>query len=341
MPDRTVPEKVRWGVLGVAKIATNKVIPAMQKGEWCEVAAIASRDSDKAKTAADKLGIRKAFGSYEELLSDPEIEAIYNPLPNHLHVPWSIRAAEAGKHVLCEKPIALSVAECRTLIAARDRTGVKIGEAFMVRTHPQWLRARELAQSGEIGELRAVVGAYSYFNRDPANIRNKPELGGGAIMDIGCYPIQISRFLFGREPETVSAVIDRDPQMQTDRLSSVLLAFPSGHSAFTCSTQLVPSQKIQILGTKGRIEIEVPFNAPPDQKTRLFVDKDADLWGRGVRVEEFPIVDQYTIQGDLFSQAVRCRGEVPTPLEDSIANMAVIEAVFESAKTGRAVSVAS
>ncbi len=336
-----MPEKVRWGVLGVAKIATTKVIPAMQKGEWSKVAAIASRDLSKAKTAADKLGIGKALGSYEELLADPEIEAIYNPLPNHLHVPWSILAAEAGKHVLCEKPIALSVAECRTLIAARDRTGVKIGEAFMVRTHPQWLRAREIARSDEIGELRAIVGAYSYFNRDPANIRNKPELGGGAIMDIGCYPIQISRFLFGREPESVSATIDRDPQMQTDRLSSVLLTFPSGQCAFTCSTQLVPYQKIQILGTKGRIEIEVPFNAPPDRKTRLFVDNGADVWGGGLRVEEFPICDQYTIQGDLFSQAIRGHGEVPTPLEDSIANMAVIEAVFESARTGRAVRVAS
>lgn len=336
-----MPEKVRWGVLGVAKIATTKVIPAMQKGEWSEVAAIASRDLSKAKTAADKLGIRKALGSYEELLADPEIEAIYNPLPNHLHVPWSIRAAEAGKHVLCEKPIGLSVAECLTLIAARDRTGVKIGEAFMVRAHPQWLRAREIARSGEIGELRAIVGAYSYFNRDPANIRNKPELGGGAIMDIGCYPIQISRFLFGREPESVSATIDRDPQMQTDRLSSVLLTFPSGQCAFTCSTQLVPYQKIQILGTKGRIEIEVPFNAPPDRTTRLFVDNGADVWGGGLRVEEFPICDQYTIQGDLFSQAIRGRGEVPTPLEDSVGNMAVIEAVFESARTGQAVRVAS
>lgn len=341
MPDRSMPEKVRWGVLGVAKIATTKVIPAMQKGEWSEVAAIASRDLSKAKTAADKLGIRKALGSYEELLADPEIEAIYNPLPNHLHVPWSIRAAEAGKHVLCEKPIGLSVAECLTLIAARDRTGVKIGEAFMVRAHPQWLRAREIARSGEIGELRAIVGAYSYFNRDPANIRNKPELGGGAIMDIGCYPIQISRFLFGREPESVSATIDRDPQMQTDRLSSVLLTFPSGQCAFTCSTQLVPYQKIQILGTKGRIEIEVPFNAPPDRTTRLFVDNGADVWGGGLRVEEFPICDQYTIQGDLFSQAIRGRGEVPTPLEDSVGNMAVIEAVFESARTGQAVRVAS
>src|ERR1700682_887380 len=199
-----------------------------------QVVGIASRDIAKARAAANRLGIPRAYGSYQELIDDPDIEAIYNPLPNHLHVPWSIRAAEAGKHVLCEKPIALSVAECRTLIAARDPTGVKIGEAFMVRTHPQWLRAREIAHSGDIGELRAVLGAFSYFNRDAANIRNVPEFGGGAIMDIGCYPIQIARFLFGREPETALALIDRDPQMQTDRLSSVLLGFPSGHCAFTC-----------------------------------------------------------------------------------------------------------
>ncbi len=332
-----MPNKVRWAVLGVAKIA--KVIPAMQKGDWSDIVAIASRDLNKAKTAADKLGIRKAFGSYEEALADPEIEAIYNPLPNHLHVPWSIRAAEARKHVLCEKPIALSANECRKLIAARDRTGVKIGEAFMVRTHPQWLRARELARSGEIGNLRSIVAAYSYTNLDPANIRNRVDAGGGAIMDIGCYPIQISRFLFGVEPATVAAVIERDPQFHTDRLSSVLLGFPSGHCAFTCSTQLVPYQKVQILGTKGRIEIEIPFNAPPDRKTRLFVDRTGDLSGSGITVEEFPICDQYTIQGDLFSRAVRGEGDVPTPLEDSLANMMVIEAVFESARTGRAVQM--
>lgn len=331
-----MPDKVRWAVLGAAKIALNKVIPAMQQGEWSDVAAIASRDLNKGRAAAAKLGIRKVYASYEEVLADPEIEAVYNPLPNHLHVPWSIRAADAGKHVLCEKPIAMSVAECRTLIAARDRTGVQIGEGFMVRTHPQWLRARELVRSGEIGELRAVVGAYSYFNRDAANIRNKPEFGGGALMDIGCYPIQIARFLFAQEPETASALIDRDPEWKTDRLSSVVLGFPSGHCVFTCSTQLVPYQKIQILGTKGRIEIEVPFNAPPDRKTRMFFDNGVDPFGTGIKTEEFPICDQYTIQGDLFSQAVRGAGEVPTPLEDSIANMAVIEAVFESARTGQA-----
>src|SRR5271169_3348795 len=171
-------QKVRWGVLGAARIATTKVIPAMQRGQLSEVAGIASRDRAKAGEAARRLGIPKTYGSYEEMLADPEIDAVYNPLPNHLHVPWSIRAAEAGKHVLCEKPIALSAAEARRLIDARDKAGGKIGEAFMARTHPQWIRARELAQSGRIGELRAITGFFSYFNREPANVRNIAEWGG-------------------------------------------------------------------------------------------------------------------------------------------------------------------
>ncbi len=319
--------KVRWGVLGAAKIALTKVIPAMQRGAWPEIAAIASRDVDKARRVAADLNIPKAYGSYDELLADPEIEAVYNPLPNHLHVPWSIRAAEAGKHVLCEKPISLSVAECRTLIDARNRCGVRIGEAFMVRTHPQWIRAREIVRSGEIGDLRAIQAVFSYFNRDPANVRNVREWGGGALMDIGCYPIQIARFLFGQGPVGAVGRFDRDPEFGIDRLTSAILNFPSGHCVFTCSTQMVPYQKVQIFGAKARIEVEIPFNAPPDRPSRLFVDTGVDLFGGGLRTEEFPACDQYTIQGDLFSQAVRQGGEVPTPLEDSLANMEVIEAL--------------
>ena len=324
-------KKVRWGILGVAKIATQKVIPAMQLGEWSEIVGIASRDLARAQRAAADLKIPKSYGSYEELLADPEIEAVYNPLPNHLHVPWSIRAAEAGKHVLCEKPISLTVAECRTLMDARDRTGVKIGEAFMVRTHPQWLRAREIVRSGEIGDLRAIMCAFSYFNRDPANARNIEEWGGGGLMDIGCYPIQISRFLFEQEPVRVVGRLERDPEFHTDRLSSAILDFPAGQSVFTCSTQLAPYQRVQILGTKGRVEIEIPFNAPPDRPCRLFVDNGADVFGSGIKTEEFAICDQYTIQGDAFSQALREGGEIPTPLEDSLGNMQVIEALFRSA----------
>jgi predicted dehydrogenase len=327
--------KVKWGVLGVASIATRKVIPGMQKGEWSEIAAIASRDLRKAKQAARKLGIAKAYGSYEELLADTEIEAVYNPLPNHLHVPWSVKAAEAGKHVLCEKPLSLTVAEARTLLAARERCGVKIGEAFMVKTHPQWLRTRELIRKGVIGELRAIVGMFSYFNRDPENVRSKVEWGGGGMLDIGCYPITTSRFIFEEEPVRVAGLIERDPDFKTDRLASVILEFPSGQAVFTCGTQLVHYQRMQFLGTKGRIEIEIPFNAPPDRACRVFVDDGRDVFGAGIRIETIPACDQYTVQGDAFSRAIREGGEVPVPLEDAIANMAVIEAVFRAAESAR------
>lgn len=313
--------KIRWGILGVAKIATTKVIPAMQRASNLEIAAIASRDINKAKTAAEQLGIPQAYGSYEELLEDPSIDAIYNPLPNHLHVPWSIRAAEAGKHVLCEKPIALSVAEARQLIAARDKAQVKIGEAFMARTHPQWVRAAEIAHSGRIGEPRVVSGHFSYFNRDPKNVRNIAEIGGGGIMDIGCYPITLSRMIFADEPVRVHALLDRDPEFKTDRLASVILQYPQGHASFTCSTQLVPYQRMHIFGTTGHIEIEIPFNAPPDKLTRIFVNDE---------VEEFPVCDQYTIQGELFSRAILEDTEVPVPLEDALKNMIVIEKLLTS-----------
>ncbi len=312
-------KKIRWGILGVAKIATTKVIPAMQQASNVEIAAIASRDLSKARAAAEQLGIPTAYGSYQELLADPSIDAIYNPLPNHLHVPWSIRAAEAGKHVLCEKPIALSVSETRDLIAARDKAQVKIGEAFMARTHPQWLRAAEIARSGAIGELRVVSGHFSYFNRDPKNVRNIAEIGGGGIMDIGCYPITLSRMIFAAEPVRVHAFLDRDPEFKTDRLASVILEYPQGHASFTCSTQLVPYQKMHIFGTTGHIEIEIPFNAPPDKPTRIFVNGD---------VEEFPVCDQYTIQGELFSRAILDNTEVPVPLEDALKNMAAIEKIL-------------
>jgi predicted dehydrogenase len=327
--------KVRWGVLGVAGIAVKKVIPAMQRGARTQITAIASRDRERAQKAAAEFGIPKAYGSYEELLGDPEVDAIYNPLPNDLHVPWSVRAAEAGKHVLCEKPIALTAEQARTLIQVRDATGVKMGEAFMVRTHPQWLRARELVRTEAIGELKAIVSVFSYFNIDPKNIRNLVSAGGGGLMDIGCYPITMARFMFEREPKRVVATIDRDPEMETDRLTSALLDFAPGQAIFTCSTQLVPFQRTQILGTRGRIEIEIPYNAPPDQGARILVDDGSQLAGKAARAEEFPVLDQYTLQGDLFSQAIQEDREVAVPIEDAVANMTVIDALFRSAQTGR------
>jgi predicted dehydrogenase len=328
-------KKVKWGVLGAARIAMKRVIPAMMNSEWCEIAAIASRDANKGHEAARKLGIPRVHGSYEALLADPEIEAIYNPLPNHLHVPWSIKAAEAGKHVLCEKPVALSVAEAKTLLAARDRAGVKIGEAFMVKTHPQWLRVKALIASGVIGQLKAIIGAFSYFNRDPKNVRNTLEWGGGGLLDIGCYPIMTSRFIFGEEPSRVVGLVERDPEWQVDRLASAILDFPSGHSTFTCGTQMVGHQRMEFLGTKGRIELRIPFNAPADRPCEILVDDGRDVLGGGIVTEEIPTCDQYTIQGDAFSGAIRENTEVPVTLESAIGNMAVIDAVFRSAETGR------
>jgi len=327
--------KVRWGILSTAAIGLNKVIPAMQRGDWSEVTAIASRDLNTAKQAAKRLGIAKAYGSYEELLADGAVEAIYNPLPNHLHVPWTIKAAEAGKHVLCEKPIGLNREEARQLLAVRDRTGAKIQEAFMVRTHPQWIGTLELIKSRRIGDLRAIIGCFSYFNRDPENIRNKPEIGGGALMDIGCYPITISRFIFEAEPRRVLAAIERDPDLGTDRLTSALLDFPSGHASFTCSTQMVPYQRMQICGTRGRIEVEIPFNAPNDRPCRVSIDDGQDVFGSGVSTETVPTCDQYMLQGDLFSKAIREGGEVSVSVEDAVKNMTVIEAIFRSAESGK------
>ena len=261
--------KVRWGILSTAKIAVRKVIPAMQRGVWSEVTAIASRDRSKAEDAARTLGIAKSYGSYEELLADPDIEAIYNPLPNQLHVPWSIKAAEAGKHVLCEKPLSLTVAEVKKLLAVRDRMGVKIGEAFMVRTHRSGCAHASWSLRAGLANCVPLLGFFSYFNDDPSNIRNIPEYGGGALMDIGCYPINTSRFMFGEEPSRVLGLLERDPRMKVDRLTSAILDFPSGQSTFTCSTQLVSYQRSHFLGTRGRIEIEIPFNSPNDRLCRI------------------------------------------------------------------------
>ena len=327
--------KVRWGVLSTAAIGLKKVLPAMQRGQYSTIAAIASRDKARAQEAAAALGISRAYGSYEELLADPEIDAIYNPLPNHLHVPWTIKAAEAGKHVLCEKPIGMTVAEARTLLDVRARTGVKIGEAFMVRSSPQWLRVRALLDEGRIGELRSVMGFFSYFNINPDNIRNQPDCGGGALMDIGCYLIHAARYAFGTEPTRVAGCVGRDPAMRTDRLTSAILDFEAGQSIFTCSTQLVPYQRIHFLGTRGRIELEVPVNAPNDRPTRILIDSGSDLFGGGIATETFPVCDQYTLQGDAFSKAILEDTGVPVSIEDSIGNMAVIEAVFRSAASGK------
>ncbi|MGD0639875.1 MAG: Gfo/Idh/MocA family oxidoreductase [Roseiarcus sp.] len=326
--------KVSWGVLGAAKIGIEQVIPAMRRGEVSRVDAIASRDIGKARRAADALGVAKAYGSYEELLADSAIEAIYNPLPNELHVPWTIRALEAGKHVLCEKPIALDAGQASALIEARARAGKLVAEAFMVRFHPQWRRAREIARSGAIGDVRAIQTFFSYRLTDAANIRNRPP-GGGGLYDIGCYAISTARHVFAAEPTRVVAALDFDPAFGVDRLTSALIEFPGDrHLTFTCATQLSAHQRVTIVGERGRVEIAIPFNAPIDRPTRITIDDGVDLFGGGARVEEFPPCDQYSLQGDAFSRAILGEAALEFPIEDAIANMRVIDAAFRSARSG-------
>jgi predicted dehydrogenase len=323
-------KKVRWGILSTAKIGIEKVIPAMQSGKYCDIVAIASRNLEKAQTVAARLGIPQAFGSYEELLVSDDIDAVYNPLPNHLHVPWSIKALKAGKHVLCEKPIGLSAVEAQELIVeAQKHPRLKVMEAFMYRHHPQWQQAQQLVSEGGIGELRTIHSFFSYYNVDPGNIRNMAEIGGGGLMDIGCYCISLARFIFGEEPHRAFGIMEYDSELKVDRLTSGILEFSKGTSSFTCSTQLTPYQRVNIFGTKGRIEIEIPFNAPPDKPCKIWHQFEAEI-------EEivFDICDQYAIQGDLFSLAVLNDTEVPTPLEDAVANMQIIELIIESARRG-------
>jgi predicted dehydrogenase len=327
-------QKIRWGVISTALIGTAKVIPGMQRSKRGTVDAIASRDLAKAKAAASKLGIKKAYGSYEELLADPDIDAIYNPLPNNYHIDWTIKALKAGKHVLCEKPFGMDAKDAA-------RVGKHVGdrvlmEAFMIRFHPQWLRARKLIRDGKIGELTAVQVFFSYNNHDPRNIRNIVETGGGAVLDIGGYGILSGRFTFESEPLRIVSLIDRDPKFGTDRLTSILADFGNGrHLTFTIGTQITPHQRVTLAGTKGRIEILIPFNAPQAEPTRIILDNGSKLGGGSSKEIVIPVSDQYSEEADAFAKAVL--GETPLPYgaEDGVKMMKILDTMFRSAKTGR------
>ena len=328
-------QPVKWGIVSTANIGTKKVIPAMLRAKGVEIAAIASRDLPRAQDAAKQLGIPKAYGTYEELLADPAIEAIYNPLPNHLHVPVTLQALAAGKHVLCEKPVALDAREAEQLVAAAKKADRLVAEAFMVRFHPQWQKARDWVRSGKLGDVRLVSSVFTYFLDDPTNVRNMADIGGGGLYDIGCYPIVTARYLFGAEPIRVTAAMDFDPKFKTDRLTSAIAEFPGGrHLVFGCATQLVPRQHVQILGTKARAEVMIPFNAPPNETTILRLDDGTDLTGANIKTEVIPACDQYTLQGEVFSAAIRGGPKLEFGIEDAILNMRVIDAMFRAAKSG-------
>lgn len=317
---------IKWGILSTAKIGRNHLIPAIQSSKNGTVYAIASRNSDKAQKTAEELDIPVFYGSYEQLLEDDSIDAIYNPLPNHLHVPWTIKAMEAGKHVLCEKPIALDADEASALLKKTESfPDIKVMEAFMYRFHPQWVQAKEWVDQQEIGTVQSIQTVFSYYNNDPDNIRNRPNMGGGGLMDIGCYCISLSRFLLSNEPDSIFGEIDIDPDFGVDRKASSILTFGDITSTFTCSTRMQNYQRVLIFGTDGMIEIEIPFNPPSDKKTLLFITKDGQR-----ETVEIVEADHYRLQVEAFCQAIINNTPVPTPLEDAVANMKVIDAVFKS-----------
>ncbi|MGE0239889.1 MAG: Gfo/Idh/MocA family protein [Parvibaculaceae bacterium] len=320
---------VKWGIISTANIGVAKVIPGMLKSKTLEVAAISSRDKKTAEAAAKKLGIKKAYGSYEEMLADPEIEAVYNPLPNHLHVPLTLAAAKAGKHVLCEKPVAITAKEAKKL--RKVPKGIYVAEAFMVRHALQWQAVRERVAKGEIGTLRLIQVFFSYYLDDPENVRNIAKIGGGGLLDIGCYPITVARYIFDAEPKAVTAVFDRDPDFKTDRAASGLADFGKGRQlSFAISTQTAPFQRVQIAGTKGRIEIEIPFNAPPDKPNRYFVQGMAMNEGK---TYELPVSDQYQLQAEAFGRVIRKQEKADYGIKDAIQNMKIIDAFFRSEKS--------
>jgi len=329
---------VRWGVLGASLFATRRMIPAIQRGRDLAVTAIASRSKEKADKAARELNIAKAYGSYEELLGDPDIDAVYIPLPNHLHTPYAIKAAEAGKHVLCEKPIALSAAEAHSLLAVRDRCGVLIQEAAMVRVHPRWLATRaELAKgaAGKIGELRSIVSSFGYNLRQRENVRYRADMGGGTLLDVGFYPVTVSRLCYGSEPTRVIAALSREADGGVDVLASAILEFPGGTSVFSCGMQLSPSQQVALMGSKGRISFDVPWSPYTDRATRLIIDRSEQLEEPMVETVAFEPCNQYTLLAEGFARAIREGGAAPLPLEDSVKNMAVLDALARSATSGK------
>ena len=323
--------EVRWGILSTASIAREKVIPGIQKADRCRVVAIASRDAARATEVARRAGIPTAHSSYEALLGDPNVDAVYIPLPNHLHAEWAVAAARAGKHILCEKPLALTSADAERMIEIADAEGVRLMEAFMYRLHPSWVAVRELVASGRIGRLMAVQSWFSYFNDDPANIRNVREFGGGALYDIGCYSVNLSRMLFGGEPTRVEASILRDPASGVDVVTSGLLEFPGGSATFTCSIRAEDDQRVHIYGTEGRISIEIPFNIPPDRPTHIYVSHGGEPpVNPATETITFDAADPYSVEAAAFAATILDGRPTPVPPQDAVANLRVMARLFRS-----------
>jgi predicted dehydrogenase len=327
--------ELRWGVLSTADIGRRKVVPAFLKARRTRVVAIASRDETRAADFAAQLGIPNAHGSYEALLADPDVDAVYIPLPNHLHLEWTLAAARAGKHVLCEKPLALTSADAERMVAACEEASVQLMEAFMYRLHPSWVAVRELVGAGRIGQLMAVQSWFSYYNDDPTNIRNIRAMGGGALYDIGCYCINLSRVLFRREPSRVRGAIIRDPQTGDDVLTSGILEFGAGMASFTCSTRTETDQRVHIYGTRGRISIGIPFNIPPDRPTEVFLTASDPAGRPHTERLLFDTADPYTVEAETFAAMVLDGQPSPFPPRDAVANLVVMEQIVADAEADR------
>jgi predicted dehydrogenase len=328
--------KIQWGILSTANIGIKRVIPAILSGERGAIGAIASRDASRAAEVAARFAIPRSHGSYEALLDDSKIDAVYNPLPNHLHVEWTVKALNAGKHVLCEKPLGLNAAETQAIVDARDRNQKRVIEAFMLRHHPQWHRVRALVQAGRIGTVRSIQSAFLFTVLDPRNVRNQAELGGGALYDVGCYPLVTARYVFGAEPVRVIALIDRDAELRVDTLTSGLLEFPGGGQlVFSSALRSAAYQRVTILGTSGRIEMPVPFTPSKDWACRITIDSGKSLDGSSAEFEDFPAVDQYALQCDAAAAVFLGETQQEFPIEDGIATMRIIDALYRSAASGR------
>lgn len=329
---------LRWGILSTAKIGRTKVIPAIANSATNSVVAIASRDFQSAALCAQELAIAKHYGSYQDLLDDPDIDAIYNPLPNDMHVAWSIAALKAGKHVLCEKPLGLNAADAQLLLeASRAHPNLRVMEAFMYRFHPQWQAVQNWIAEGLIGQVRAVQTVFSYNNHEPNNIRNNPAAGGGALMDIGCYGISVARWIFNTEPVRVVGQLDFHPEYQVDQLALLNMDFNHGAMASVlCGTKTEAGQSVYISGTQGSISIERPFYCIDEEPNTVVVRIDGE-----VTRHQFPGQDQYQFMVEAFAASCRNLRDVPTPLSDAVCNMAVIDAAFASAASGQWQSIKS
>jgi predicted dehydrogenase len=325
-------EELRWGIISTADIGRRKVVPAIQRARRTRVVAVASRDVERAREYASELSIPTVYGTYEELLADPNVDAVYIPLPNHMHAEWAMTAARAGKHVLCEKPLAMNASEAARMAAVADQEGVLLAEAFMYRLHPSWRKVREIVASGRIGRLAAVQSWFGYYNDDPTNIRNVYEVGGGALYDIGCYCVNLSRLLFDGEPHRVLGSVIRDPESGVDVLTSGILEFDTGVATFMASTRTETDQRVHIYGSEGRISIGIPFNIPPDRETNIFVTSGGNPpVAPATETLTIAAADPYTVQAEEFAAAVLDATPFPFPASDAIANMRVIDLLFESA----------